>query len=263
VSVRRPAVAGTFYPRHAAELAATVDALLDQTSPAAVRSAKALVAPHAGYVFSGPVAATAYAVLATRRASVTRVVLLGPAHRTPLIGMALPSVDAFRTPLGDVPVDTEARALLLGMPGVGVDDRAHADEHSVEVHLPFLQRALDAFTLVPIVVGRCEIALIARVLDTLWGGPETLVVVSSDLSHYEAYEAAAQHDRSTADEIVARAGEHIGVYDACGSYPIRGLLEVANARDLNVVLLDLRSSGDTAGPRDRVVGYGAFALSES
>jgi AmmeMemoRadiSam system protein B len=262
MSVRRPAVAGTFYPRDAAELAAAVDALLARTSPAGTRPAKALVAPHAGYVFSGPVAATAYAALATQGASVTRVVLLGPAHRTPLIGMAVPSVDAFRTPLGDVAVDTEARAVLLEMPGVAVDDRAHADEHSLEVHLPFLQRALDAFTIVPIVVGRCEIALIAHVLDALWGGPETLVVVSSDLSHYEGYEAAAQHDRTTADEIVARIGEHICVYDACGSYPIRGLLEVANARDLDVALLDLRSSGDTTGPRDRVVGYGAFALSE-
>ena len=260
MNVRRPAVAGTFYPGNPTELAATVDGLLADADPSAAPSAKALVVPHAGYIFSGPTAATAYATLAARRATITRVVLLGPAHRVLLNGLALPRADAFRTPLGDVRVDVEARTTLAELPGVVVDDGPHADEHSLEVQLPFLQRTLDRFTLVPIVVGRCDTDVVARVIEAVWGGPETLILVSSDLSHYEDHDAAARHDRVTAAAIVASALDRIGPYDACGAYPLRGLLAVAATHDLAPALLDLRSSGDTAGSHDRVVGYGAFAL---
>jgi hypothetical protein len=262
MKVRPPAVSGMFYPDDPRELSAIVDALLADAAPdaAPAPAPKALVVPHAGYVFSGPTAAIAYATLRPRRAEITRVVLVGPAHRVLLDGLALPAAGAFRTPLGDVAIDPAAREVLARDPAVVIDDRPHADEHSLEVQLPFLQRALDAFTLVPLVVGCCASATVARVLESVWGGPETIVVVSSDLSHYEDHDSAATHDRITAAAIVARKSEALDPRDACGAYPLRGLLEVATARDLEPVLLDLRSSGDTAGPRDRVVGYGAFAL---
>jgi hypothetical protein len=267
--VRFPAVAGLFYPGDRDELAATVDALLATALairvPQATRAAtpKAVVVPHAGYVYSGPIAATAYARLAPGAGDLGRVVLLGPAHRAALDGLALPTVDAFRTPLGDVPIDDDARHTAAALPGVVLDDGPHEREHSLEVQLPFLQRLLPDFALVPLVVGRAAPATVAAAIDTLWGGTETVVVVSTDLSHYEPYEAAARHDRATAAAIVARALDTIGPYDACGAFGLRGLLDVARRRDLVPEVLDLRSSGDTAGPPDRVVGYGAFALAAS
>ncbi len=262
MTVRQPAVAGLFYPADPRECAATVDALISATPPPSAETtrAKAFVVPHAGYIYSGPVAATAYAALLPRRDEITRVVLLGPAHRVRLDGLALPAVDAFRTPLGVVPIDDEARGVARMLPGVVIDDRPHAEEHSLEVQLPFLQRVLASFTLVPFVVGHADASDVARVVDALWGGPETVVLVSSDLSHYESYTSAARHDRATADSVLAGAADEIGPYDACGAYPLRGLLGAARHHALEATLLDLRSSGDTAGPRDQVVGYGAFAL---
>jgi MEMO1 family protein len=262
MSTRAPAVAGAFYPADPGELAATVDRLL-AAAPRVATSPKALVVPHAGYVYSGPIAATAYATLLPARHDITRVVLLGPAHRVAFDGCALPRADAFRTPLGDVPVDTGARTVLTGMPDVVVDDRPHAAEHSLEVQLPFLQRVLPSFTLVPIVVGRHATERVANVIGAVWGGPETVVLVSSDLSHYEDHGSAARHDADTAASIVAYAADAIGPDDACGAYPLRGLLEIARERALVPSLLDLRSSGDTGGTADRVVGYGAFALADS
>jgi MEMO1 family protein len=260
MTTRPPAVAGLFYPADPGELAATVDALL-AAAPRVATSPKALVVPHAGYIYSGPIAATAYATLLPARHDITRVVLLGPAHHVRLDGCALPRADAFRTPLGDVPVDPAARAAAAGLPGVVVDDRPHAPEHSLEVQLPFLQRLLPSFTLVPIVVGRAAPDTIATIINALWGGPESVVLVSSDLSHYEDHQSAARHDAGTAAAIVACASDAIGPHDACGANPLRGLLDVARQQELVPALLDLRSSGDTAGTTDRVVGYGAFALS--
>jgi AmmeMemoRadiSam system protein B len=186
--------------------------------------------------------------------TITRVVLLGPAHRVALEGIARPSADAFRTPLGEIPLETSP------IPGVIVDDRAHFEEHSLEVQLPFLQRLLDSFTLLPLLVGRAEPAAVAAVLDAAWGGDETLIVVSTDLSHYETYEVANERDRVTAAAIVGCRPDVIAPLDACGAYPLRGLLTVAPNHNLVPELVDLRNSGDTAGPRDRVVGYGAFAF---
>jgi MEMO1 family protein len=256
--VREPAVAGTFYPARARSLAHTIDELLAETR-APLLAPKALVLPHAGYVYSGPIAATGYRVLSSQRAAVRRVVLLGPAHRVRLVGLAAPSVDAFRTPLGDVAVDRAARDLAVTLAAVSVDDGAHAAEHSLEVHLPFLQRLLDDFTVLPLVVGHATPADVAEVLDVLWGGPETLVIVSSDLSHYEDHDSAVRHDTRTVDAIVAGDTDGVGPYDACGAAPLRGLMLAAARHGLEPVVLDRRTSGDTAGPRDRVVGYAALA----
>jgi hypothetical protein len=255
---RPPAVSGTFYPSDATALAAQVDKFVaarpyDATPP------KAIVVPHAGYVYSGPIAGTGYAAIEPLAGVIERVVVLGPAHRVPVDGLAVSSADAFVTPLGAVPIDSDAREIALACPGVSVDDMAHAPEHSIEVHLPFLQRVLGpGFRVLPVVVGRAEADIVAAFLDALWGGPETLFVVSTDLSHYEDQRSARRHDERTAAAILNGAIEAIGAYDACGAAPLRGLLRAAAKHELDVTLLDLRNSGDTAGPLDRVVGYGAF-----
>jgi MEMO1 family protein len=259
MKVRPPAVAGFFYPEDPAALEQSVRALLLQGS-AAAPAPKSLIAPHAGYVYSGPVAASAYAQLRPLAGRVERVVLLGPAHRVWLRGLALPSVDAFETPLGRVPIDAHAAALLADLPQVVVSDAAHRDEHSLEVQLPFLQVALGAFRLVPLAVGDASTEEVAQVIERLWGGPETLVVVSTDLSHYHDYATARRLDAAACRAIEALRGDQLGEESACGRVPLRGLLEVARRHGLAARTLDLRSSGDTAGPRDRVVGYGAWSL---
>lgn len=261
MSTRMPAVAGTFYPADAVELAASVDGFIDAAAYEG-RSPKALVVPHAGYAYSGPIAGTGYATLSAARSTIRRVVLLGPAHRARVDGLAVPRTDTFLTPLGPVGIDTSARDDALALPGILADDAAHALEHSIEVHLPFLQRALDDFVLLPLAVGNPATDVVADVLDALWGGPETLVVVSTDLSHYLDYALAAERDLRTARAVTALDTEGIGDKDACGAYALRGLLQVAGERGLEARLLDLRSSGDTAGSRDRVVGYGAFGFWE-
>ena len=259
--VRPPAVAGTFYPADPVVLGAEVDALLSEArTPTAPGTPKALVAPHAGYRYSGPIAASAYATLRGTSEHVTRVVLLGPAHYVPVHGLAASSSDAFATPLGEVPLDIDACATACAMASVDVNDAAHAPEHSLEVHLPFLQRVLSSFSIVPFVVGRALPDAVADVLDELWGGPETLIVVSSDLSHYHDHQTATARDRRTADAIVAGRADELTTDAACGAYPVRGMLTAARRHGLAPALLDLRNSGDTAGPRDRVVGYGSFAL---
>lgn len=263
MKVRPPAVAGTFYPRRRAALEAAVDGLLaSATAPPAGRpTPTAIVGPHAGYRYSGPIAATAYCAVGPRRGSVTRVVLAGPSHRIPVDGLAIPTVDAFATPLGEVAIDRSARELAATLPGVVLDDRPHHDEHSLEVHLPLLQRSLgDDWELLPIAVGRATPATVADVLAAFWGGTETLVVVSTDLSHYHDYATASALDRRTADAVVRADVDAIGLADACGAIPLRGLLELTRRHDLDIELVDLRNSGDTSGDRDRVVGYGAFVV---
>ena len=259
VSTRPPAVAGQFYPGDRPTLHDTVTRLLAD-APASGGVPKALIAPHAGYVYSGPVAASAYARLAAARGVVTRVVLLGPAHRAWFEGLALPSHQAFETPLGSVMVDPDARTQLAGLPQVLVLDAAHAGEHSLEVHLPFLQATLGAFSVVPLVVGDASAAEVAEVIERLWGGPETLIVVSSDLSHYHDYATARRLDQATTRAIEQHRFEDLGEGSACGRIPLGGLLLAARRHGLAVETLDVRNSGDTAGPRDSVVGYGAWAL---
>jgi AmmeMemoRadiSam system protein B len=221
---------------------------------------EAIVVPHAGYVYSGAIAASAYARIVPARSIIRRVVLLGPSHRVPVRGLAVPSVDAFETPLGRVLIDDDARSLVLTLPAVEIDDRAHAAEHSLEVQLPFLQTVLDDFTLLPMSVGDATTEEVAAALDLCWGGPETLVVISTDLSHYHPYDEAVGLDARTAAAIVACRPDAVVDGDACGARPVRGLLRCASHRGLDVEQLDLRNSGDTAGDRHRVVGYGAFAV---
>jgi len=258
MKARPAAVAGMFYPADTATLERTVAELL-AAAPAADNGAKAIIAPHAGYQYSGPTAACAYRLLEGRRDRIRRVVLLGPAHRVYLQGMALPSVDAFKTPLGDVPIDRASVEQALALPGTQISDEAHALEHSLEVHLPFLQAVLDDFQLVPIVVGVCPAREVEVVLEALWGGDETLVVVSSDLSHFHSYNEAREIDANTTARIEAREATLQGE-EACGAYAVNGLLLAAKARHLKVRTLDTSNSGDTAGDRHRVVGYGAYAL---
>lgn len=264
-SIRPAAVAGMFYPGTPAVLGAAVRAYLAEAQSPAEATAmvpKALIVPHAGYVYSAPVAAPAYRRIAPGRGTIRRVVLLGPVHRVPIRGLALPRSAAFTTPLGAVGVDLEAVARVLEMPQVQVSEEAHALEHSLEVQLPFLQTVLDDFQIVPFAVGDATAAEVASVLDNLWGGPETLVVVSSDLSHYHAYAAARQIDRGTAAAILA-LDSSLDHDQACGATPINGFALCARRRNLKPELIDLRNSGDTAGDRSRVVGYAAFAFTDA
>ena len=260
-SIRPAAVAGSFYPIEPVALAAEVAAYLAKAAPQpqGARAPKAIIAPHAGYVYSAAIAASIYARLAPLRGTVRRVVLAGPAHRVYVRGAAVPSVGAFASPLGAVALDPEALAALRALPFVEVSDRAHALEHSLEVHIPFLQAVLGEFLLVPIVVGEASPQDAARLFDAVWGGAETLIVVSSDLSHYLPYEAARARDSDTASAIV-HLDATLDPEEACGAAPINGLILAARRRSLTVEQVDVRNSGDTAGGKDRVVGYGAFAF---
>ena len=255
--VRPAAVAGTFYPGEPAALDAALDkAYADARDAALPGPPKALIAPHAGYIYSGAVAASAYRHLTKRQT----VVVLGPSHHVPLHGIAVSSATAFETPIGEVSVDDKLRAAALQHEAVMIADAPHVYEHSLEVQLPFLQRELGEFTLLPLAVGRTSPTEVADLLDIVWNPDDAIAVVSTDLSHYHDYETACRQDRRTAEAIVEREPTEVDDYDACGAYPLRGLLEAARRRDLTVTLLDLRNSGDTAGDRSRVVGYGAFAL---
>lgn len=259
-NIRQPAVAGMFYPAEAGQLALEVAGMLSE-APRGSEHPKALIVPHAGYVYSGPVAASAYALLNAMKDEIRRVVLFGPTHRVAVRGLAVPTRERFATPLGIMPLDMAAISRALALPQVQANDEAHALEHSLEVQLPFLQTVLDDFSLVPFAVGFATAEEVAEVMELLWGGPETLIVVSSDLSHYHPYAAAQRIDRHTADEILALhdLADH---EQACGATPINGLIETARRRGLQPRLLDLRNSGDTAGDRSRVVGYSAFAFTE-
>ena len=261
-TIRYPAVAGLFYPADAEELHRDVTGYLHEVSqqPTQQAAPKAIIVPHAGYVYSGPVAASAYARLKPLRKIVTRVVLLGPSHRVPFHGLASSSAEAFATPLGSITLDRKAIELISALPQVHLLDAAHAMEHSLEVHLPFLLETLENFQLVPLVVGDANPAEVAEVLETLWGGPETLIVISSDLSHYHDYTTARHMDQATSEAIVSLHEEQIHAENACGYAPVRGLIHLARVKGLSAELVDLRNSGDTAGPRDRVVGYGAYVF---
>lgn len=263
---RQPAVAGLFYPADPVTLARDVDAMLAAAGPAAPLPAahsgpiKALVSPHAGYVYSGPIAAAAYARLAPQASQIRRVVLLGPAHRWPFRGIAYPRAGDLLTPLGPVAVDQDAIARIADLPGVVELDAAFDREHCLEVQLPFLQRVLAGFSVVPLVVGAAQPREVAVVLERLWGGPETLILISSDLSHYLDYDTGRRLDRATTAAIEALDPARLDHQGACGATPLAGLLIAARAHGLACATLDLRSSGDTAGPRDRVVGYGAYCF---
>ncbi|KFE72144.1 AmmeMemoRadiSam system protein B [Hyalangium minutum] len=260
IKVRPPAVAGAFYPGDRDRLAATLDRLLADAPPSPRKVPQALVVPHAGYIYSGPIAASAYARLRGAASQLRRVVLLGPSHRVRLRGLALPDTDGLATPLGVLPVDSEGAAAVARLPQVSSSALAHAQEHSLEVQFPFLQRVLPGVPVVPLVVGAASAEQVAEVLEQLWAQEGTLVLISSDLSHYLTYEEAREVDRETADRILALGAEQVDTDQACGAIPLSGLLLAALRRGLRAEELDLRNSGDTAGDRSRVVGYGAFAF---
>ncbi|MBS1207854.1 MAG: AmmeMemoRadiSam system protein [Proteobacteria bacterium] len=259
-AVRPPAVAGLFYPSDSQTLTAQVQALLAHAlPPTGLPVPKALIVPHAGYIYSGPIAASAYAQLAPLRSVIRRVILLGPSHRVSFEGMALPGCSAFATPLGNLELDSDAVFMIAQHPGVVFDDRAHAQEHALEVQLPFLQATLESFCILPITLGQVSPTLVAEVLETVWGGPETLILVSSDLSHYTPYSAAQRDDRICLDQILG-LDQPLSHEQACGATGINALMLTARRHDLVPTLLDLRNSGDTAGDRSRVVGYAAVSF---
>ena len=259
--VRKAAVAGQFYPRDKAPLWSQVEEYIGEATLQPGVTPKAIIVPHAGYAYSGPIAGSAYAALANSAGDVTRVVLIGPAHWAPVRGVATSSAEAFVTPLGTVPVDEKARRRALTLPQVQISDEAHAPEHCLEVQLPFLQTILGKFSLVPFLVGEAGPPEVAELLELLWGGQETLVVVSSDLSHYYDYETALALDRVTSVKIEALRPLDNG--QACGRLAVNGLLKVAGHRGMRIETVDLRNSGDTGGRHDRVVGYGAFLFWET
>ena len=258
-TIRPPAVAGLFYPANPEELHEQINTFLAAAS-VAKQEPLALIVPHAGYIYSGPIAASAYINLRPLRNQIHRVILLGPSHRVAFHGLATSSASFFNTPLGDVRLDTRTNVLLSQLPQVQVFDAAHAQEHSLEVQLPFLQEVLGEFELVPIIVGDTTTSEVAEVIDIAWQDDATLVVISSDLSHYHDYNSAQKLDRHTCTAIESLNSDAIGVDDACGRHPVKGLLSVAQQRGLKVQTLDLRNSGDTAGDRNQVVGYGAWSV---
>jgi MEMO1 family protein len=260
MTIRPPAVAGRFYPAAPDRLRTAVAEMLAGVPPSAGPAPKALIAPHAGYAYSGVVAAAAFAQLRNAPPGIERVVVIGPAHYVPVAGVAAPSADAFETPLGRVPVDRQALATIADLPFVAPEDGAHAPEHALEVELPFLQAVLEDFAIVPLLVGDAVTEQIADVLRRLWGGPETMIVVSSDLSHYHDDRTARRLDAATAAAIERGDWARLGPSDACGFLPIAGLLMEARQHGLAARRLDLRNSGDTAGDRASVVGYGAWTF---
>jgi AmmeMemoRadiSam system protein B len=258
--VRPAAVAGLFYPSSAAELRRQVEGFVaEATERVREYSPKAVIAPHAGFVYSGPVAGAAFASLASEASLIRQIVLIGPAHRLPVRGLALPGQEAFETPLGVVPVDQEMVDCIASLAQVSVNQAAHEPEHCLEVELPFLQVVLEEFSILPLLVSEVGSAEVAQVLDRVWGGPETRIVISSDLSHYLGYQAAREIDWATAQQVL-ELDEPIEDYRACGARAINGLLATARQKRMSARLLDLRNSGDTAGDRSRVVGYGSFGF---
>jgi len=256
---RQPAVAGSFYPVNPEQLHLMLDQFLNDAATDE-KVPKAIIAPHAGYIYSGPIAASAYARLKKAHDKITRVVLIGPSHRVAFRGLAVSRSETFTTPLGSVSVDQAAVQTLVQLPFVEYIEQAHTYEHSLEVHLPFLQEMLDSFEIVPIVAGDASPEQVSQVLDALWGGDETLIVISSDLSHYHDYATAQQMDKSTSQAIEQLQYERLTPESACGKVPVSGLLKLARKKSLSVTTIDLRNSGDTAGDKASVVGYGAYVI---
>lgn len=262
-TVRQPAMAGLFYPGNANELSNEVTRYLRDArreSQYLQLAPKALIVPHAGYVYSGVIAAKAYVTLHNIAEQVERVVLIGPAHRVKLRGLAVSNMQYFRTPLGDILIDQAAMGTLLTPPQVQIMDAAHWQEHSLEVQLPFLQVVLNDFSLIPLVIGDTTPAEVDQVIESLWGGPETLIVISSDLSHYQDYATAQCMDQSTCKAIEHFKSDQIDSSRACGCIAVNALLRIARRKGMNVHTLGLCNSGDTSGDKQRVVGYGSWAF---
>ncbi len=258
--LRSPAVAGMFYPDNAVVLRDTIQQYLQQATVQTTACPRVLVVPHAGYVYSGEVAAVAYRQIAACAHDIHKVVLMGPSHRVAFHGLALPRSEGFQTPLGTVKLDMVLYEKVQALPGVVVSEQAHAAEHSLEVQLPFLQQILPDFSLLPLVIGDASMEEVAAVIAAIWHEPDTLFVISTDLSHYHAYSQAQQLDRATSEAIVQLQPEQIGYENACGRNGLNGMLLFAREQGLQAECLDLRNSGDTAGDKNRVVGYGAYVI---
>ena len=258
--IRQPAVAGMFYPADKQLLIRDIHEYLDQVKIEQDSVPKALVVPHAGYMYSGPIAASAYKQLIPVKDKIKRVILFGPSHRVAFHGLAAPQVDFFNTPLGNIAIDHQTIEQVADLPQVILSDQAHLQEHSLEVQLPFLQEILSDFSLVPFVVGEADRFEVAEVIEKLWGDEDTLIVISTDLSHYHSYNEAKQMDQDTSDAIVNLKPEQIEYDDACGRNGLNGMITVAEEKQLVADILDLRNSGDTAGDKSRVVGYGAYVF---
>ena len=258
-NIRLPVVAGSFYPEQPEILKAMISEYLQQEAPA-LKVPQAIIVPHAGYIYSGEIAASAYARLQPRQSSIKHVVLLGPSHKVGFTGLALSHADAFRTPLGDIPLDAEAIASIIHFPFVEYREQAHLLEHSLEVQLPFLQMTLDSFKLLPIVAGDCPAELIEELLELFYGQDDTLIVISSDLSHFHDYQTAQRLDKQTSRLIEQLEYQLLDYDSACGRVPVSGLMVLAKKKSLQIETIDLRNSGDTAGNKSRVVGYGAYVI---
>jgi len=261
--IRLPSVAGLFYPDDATRLKFQLNRLFEEAERVGVAKGfrpRAIVSPHAGYIYSGAIAANAFSSALSRREEIERVVVLGPSHHIAFEGAACPSAKQFSTPLGLIEVDTHEIDRLQAQGLVNINDAAHVREHSIEVQLPFLQQFLSHFLLLPIVVGQCDVRSVAKILENYWDSDNALIVVSSDLSHYLDYYDARNIDRDTTNSIEACRWRDIGPYQACGCYPLRGLLELGLEKHCKATCIDLRNSGDTAGDKSRVVGYGAYVF---
>jgi len=258
--IRPAAVAGMFYSADPNQLQSDVLHYLQQATSSSDFTPKAIIAPHAGYIYSGPIAASAYKLLQPARHQIKQVILLGPSHRVAFRGIATPNADYFSTPLGNIKINQTLCRQVESFDFVHANDAAHAQEHSLEVQLPFLQNILDDFELTPLVVGDCAAQDVAKLLDSIWGKNDTLVVISSDLSHYHSYTTAKQLDHKTSLAIEHCQPENITYEDACGRQPLNGLLTLAKQKKLSIDTIDLRNSGDTAGDKERVVGYGAYVV---
>ena len=261
LNIREPAVAGTFYPSDPEQLKQILAHYLDDL-PKAKKVPKAIIAPHAGYIYSGSIAATVYALLQQAKELINRVVLIGPSHRVGFHGLAVSTAEQFATPLGNIEIDTEAVKQIAELPFINFLDKAHEFEHSLEVHLPFLQTVLKKFTLIPVVAGNAKPEQVCQLIEKFWGEAETLIVISTDLSHFHDYETAQKLDRETSTIIEQLQFEKLDGGRACGYIPVSGLLALARKKGLQVKTLDVRNSGDTAGSGDknRVVGYGAYVI---
>lgn len=261
-TIQHPNVAGLFYPRESDVLKHDIEHFLAEqpADPTEDQPPKAMIVPHAGYIYSGAIAASAYRKIIPFADTIERVAVFAPSHRVGFDGLALSPAQQFRTPLGDIRVDTDSCEQLAHLPQVQWLPRAFQGEHALEVQLPFLQQILGDFSLIPIIVGNADAASVEQVMGSIWGGQETLIIVSSDLSHFLDYPTAQEHDQATNQQILALSEQHLSYEDACGRNPLRGLLRSARQHHLKPNLLDLRNSGDTAGSKDRVVGYGAYVF---
>ncbi|NQT61751.1 MAG: AmmeMemoRadiSam system protein B [Candidatus Marinimicrobia bacterium] len=261
--IRPSAVSGMFYPGDPHILEDQISGFIHERPNETTAVPKAIIVPHAGTIYSGSIAAAAYRTLLQYRHVIRKVILLGPAHRVYLQGLALPTDDQFQTPLGEINLDTKTiQKLVDDYPQISFSDQAHAEEHSLEVQLPFLQKVLASFRLIPFVVGEATQKEVADVIEYLWGGDESLIVISTDLSHFHSYDEAVKLDTIAANHIESFQGELLGDHSACGRIPLRGFLHLAKQKGMSIKRLDLRNSGDTSGRKDQVVGYGAWGLFE-